>query len=76
MELKDQPLPKKNAELSGVRVAYTDLCEGEPILFVHGIPTSSYLWRNVIRELEADFRLTAPEEKLEMVARYIREFME
>jgi len=58
---KDHPLPKKFTYLSGVDVAYTDIGEGEPILFVHGIPTSSFLWRNVIRALEKDFRCIAPD---------------
>lgn len=42
-------------------MAFTDVGTGEPILFVHGIPTSSYLWRNVIRPLKADFRCIAPD---------------
>ncbi len=58
---KDQPLPKQQVVLSGVRVAYTDAGQGPPLLLVHGIPTSSYLWRNVIRALDSDFRLIAPD---------------
>ena len=58
---KDRPLPKKMIDLGGVRVACTDEGEGAPILLVHGIPTSSYLWRNVIRELRGEFRLVAPD---------------
>ena len=58
---KDQPLPKALIELGDVRVAYTDQGRGRPILLVHGIPTSSYLWRNVIRELDDEFRLIAPD---------------
>ncbi|MFW5925625.1 MAG: alpha/beta fold hydrolase [Myxococcota bacterium] len=57
----DRPLPKETASLGPVRVAYTDTGEGEPILFVHGIPTSSYLWRNVIRALGERFRSVAPD---------------
>jgi len=58
---KDEPLPKKTADLGGVKVAYTDMGEGRPIIFVHGIPTSSYLWRNVIRSLRDDYRCIAPD---------------
>jgi len=58
---KDIPLPKNKVELSGVKVAYTDVGEGEPIIFVHGIPTSGYLWRNVIRALDGKFRSIAPD---------------
>lgn len=57
----DRPLLKQIAPLSGVQVAYTDAGRGRPILFVHGIPTSSYLWRKVIRDLDDDFRLIAPD---------------
>jgi pimeloyl-ACP methyl ester carboxylesterase len=58
---RDQALPKRRARLGRVDVAYTDLGEGEPILMVHGIPTSSYLWRNVIRELRDGYRCIAPD---------------
>jgi len=58
---RDRPLHQCHAELSGVRVAYADEGAGEPILLVHGIPTSSYLWRNVIRALSDEYRLVAPD---------------
>ncbi len=58
---KDKPLPKNTVDLSGVKVAYTDQGQGPPILFVHGVPTSSYLWRNVIRGLGDGFRMIAPD---------------
>ncbi|GAH32525.1 unnamed protein product, partial [marine sediment metagenome] len=61
MIIDDQALPKKKIELSGVNVAYTDQGVGEPIIFVHGIPTSSYLWRNIIRAIDSDFRCIAPD---------------
>ncbi len=61
MKEKDQPLPKEKTDLSGVRMAYSDIGAGEPVMLVHGIPTSSYLWRNVIRNLENEFRLVAPD---------------
>jgi len=61
MLLNDQPIPKKRVDLSGVRVAYTDEGKGPAILLVHGVPTSGYLWRNVIRELQGEFRLIAPD---------------
>ena len=32
-----------------------------PVLFVHGIPTSSYLWRHVLRFLQNDFHCYAPD---------------
>src|SRR5260370_33177736 len=37
---------KKFLEIKGQRMAYIDEGEGAPIVFAHGNPTSSYLWRN------------------------------
>ena len=39
---------KKFAEIDGRRMAYIDEGEGAPIVFAHGNPTSSYLWRNIM----------------------------
>lgn len=50
---------KKFADVNGVRMAYIDEGEGRPILFQHGNPTSSYLWRNVMPHLEGLGRLIA-----------------
>jgi len=41
-------LPKKSVEVLGRRMAYVEQGEGRPIVFQHGNPTSSYLWRNII----------------------------
>ena len=43
------------------RIAYHERGEGAPVLFLHGNPTSSYLWRDVIPELEGYGRLIAPD---------------
>ncbi|MGD8833244.1 MAG: haloalkane dehalogenase [Pseudomonadales bacterium] len=40
--------PKKTIEVLGKRMAYVEMGEGEPIVFQHGNPTSSYLWRNIM----------------------------
>jgi len=50
---------KKYAEINGVQMAYIDEGEGDPIVFQHGNPTSSYLWRNVMPHLEGQGRLIA-----------------
>jgi haloalkane dehalogenase len=50
---------KKLAEINGRRMAYIDEGEGDPIVFQHGNPTSSYLWRNVMPHLEGLGRLIA-----------------
>lgn len=50
---------KKYMEIDGHRMAYIDEGEGQTIVFVHGNPTSSYLWRNVMRKCQGLGRLIA-----------------
>jgi haloalkane dehalogenase len=59
--MTEQPLAKKTIEVLGSRMAYHERGEGAPVLFLHGNPTSSYLWRDVIPELEGCGRLIAPD---------------
>jgi len=59
--MTEQPLSKKTVDVSGVRMAYHERGEGAPILLLHGNPTSSFLWRNVIPELEGRGRLIVPD---------------
>ena len=42
-------------------MAYVDTGRGEPVMFLHGNPTSSFLWRNVIPSV-GDVNLTRPPE--------------
>lgn len=42
------PFESKFVELNGQKIHYVEKGEGQPILFLHGNPTSSYLWRNII----------------------------
>ena len=42
------PLSKKFIEIDGKKMAYHQTGEGRPVVFLHGNPTSSYLWRNII----------------------------
>ncbi len=46
-------------DVDGSRMAYTDQGVGDAIVFAHGNPTSSYLWRNVMPHLEGLGRLVA-----------------
>ncbi len=56
------PHPKKYLSVNGQRMAYVDLGAGEPVyLFLHGNPTSSYLWRNVMPEVAGLGRCVAPD---------------
>lgn len=50
---------KKFTEVRGHRMAYIDEGEGDPIVFQHGNPTSSYLWRNVMPTCRGLGRLIA-----------------
>ena len=47
--------------VSGTEIAYVDVGFGDPIVFLHGNPTSSYLWRNVIPHLQNLGRCLAPD---------------
>ena len=42
---------KKFVEVNGKRMAYVEMGDGDPIIFQHGNPTSSYLWRNIMPAL-------------------------
>lgn len=53
--------PKKFKTVNGKKMAYVEVGEGDPIVFLHGVPTSSYLWRNVMPHLEGKGRLIAPD---------------
>ena len=46
------PFESNFVEVLGSRMHYIDEGEGDPILFIHGNPTSSYLWRNIIPYVE------------------------
>lgn len=59
--MSEAPLEKKFVDVRGRRMAYHERGEGPPVLFLHGNPTSSYLWRDVIPELEGRGRLIAPD---------------
>ena len=48
-------------EIKGSKVHYIDQGSGDPILFLHGNPTSSYLWRNIIPYLTSYGRCIAPD---------------
>jgi haloalkane dehalogenase len=84
---------KKSVEVSGAKLAYVDVgksAEGAPtVLFLHGNPTSSYLWRNIIPHASPQFRCVAPDlvgfgdsskpaidYRIEDHARYLQGFIE
>jgi haloalkane dehalogenase len=59
--MTEQPLAKNSVDVLGSRMAYHERGEGNPVLLLHGNPTSSYLWRDVIPELAGCGRLIAPD---------------
>ncbi|MFT5210437.1 MAG: haloalkane dehalogenase [Flavobacterium sp.] len=50
---------KKTIEVLGKKMAYVEMGEGKPIVFQHGNPTSSYLWRNIMPYLASMGRCIA-----------------
>ena len=52
---------KKRLEVLGSTMAYVETGEGDPIVFLHGNPTSSFLWRGVIPHLAPLGRCIAPD---------------
>ena len=59
IEISDQELEKKKIKVLGKNMSYIERGEGDPIIFQHGNPTSSYLWRNIIPYLENQGRCIA-----------------
>lgn len=52
---------KRVQSVMGKKIAYIEEGSGDPIVLLHGNPTSSYLWRNVIPQLEGLGRVIAPD---------------
>ena len=65
--MKDTSIPaedvhrRKRVEVLDSDMAYVDIGTGDPIVFLHGNPTSSYLWRNVIPHCTDVGRCLAPD---------------
>ncbi len=55
------PFESRYVDVHGSRMHYVEVGQGDPILFLHGNPTSSYLWRNIIPHLEGQGRCIAPD---------------
>jgi pimeloyl-ACP methyl ester carboxylesterase len=60
----------KGFDYDGQSVAYDVLGEGDPIVLVHGTPFSSYVWRNIVRELARDVSLGVQNAVLAALLRY------
>jgi haloalkane dehalogenase len=55
------PYPRQRVAVLDSTMAYVDVGRGDPVVFLHGNPTSSYLWRNVIPEVAPVARCLAPD---------------
>ena len=57
------PYPRLRADVGGVEMAYADTGgdSGDSVVFLHGNPTSSYLWRNIIPHVSPQARCLAPD---------------
>ena len=61
-EISDvMPYTKRRVDAGGLSMATVDEGDGHPIVFLHGNPTSSYLWRNVIPHVQHLGRCIAPD---------------
>lgn len=60
-EISTAPLTKRTARVAGKTMAYHEQGAGPPVVFLHGNPTSSYLWRNVIPHVSDRARCIAPD---------------
>ena len=55
------PFESKYLDVKGSKIHYIEEGKGDPILFLHGNPTSNYLWRNIIPHLASQGRCIAPD---------------
>src|SRR5437870_6852242 len=55
------PYERRRVPVLDTDMAYVDTGAGDPIVFLHGNPTSSYLWRNIIPHLAPHARCLAPD---------------
>ncbi len=55
------PFERRRIAVLDSEIAYVDTAEGDPVVFLHGNPTSSYLWRNVIPHVAERARCLAPD---------------
>ncbi len=55
------PYDKQSLDIDNVPMAYADIGTGHPIVFLHGNPTSSFLWRNIVPHLAPLGRCILPD---------------
>lgn len=55
------PHPRRRVRVAGTEISYVEVGSGDPIVFLHGNPTSSYLWRNILPHVSDLGRCLAPD---------------
>ena len=59
--MSDWAARKQHTDVLGLKMAHVEQGQGAPVLFLHGNPTSSFLWRDVMAAMEGSGRLLAPD---------------
>jgi haloalkane dehalogenase len=59
--MSEAPLPTSSVEVLGRKKAFHQSGQGNPIVLIHGNPTSSYLWRNVVPNLRQCGKVVVPD---------------
>ena len=54
-------LPRRRVKVLDTEISYVDAGSGEPVVFLHGNPTWSYQWRNIVPYLSVNRRCLAPD---------------
>ena len=57
----DRTVAERSTRVHGLRMAHREVGAGDPIVFLHGNPTSSYLWRDVLHRVGGHGRCLAPD---------------
>jgi haloalkane dehalogenase len=60
-DLAHDPHPRRDVRVLDSAMSYVDTGTGKPVVFLHGNPTSSYLWRNIIPFVSGAARCLAPD---------------
>ena len=61
IDLTHDPHPRRSVRVLDSAMSYVDTGIGKPVVFLHGNPTSSYLWRNIIPFVSGSARCLAPD---------------
>ena len=75
-------IKKKSLIVNNKRMTYVEEGIGKPLVFLHGNPPSSYIWRNIIAKLSKKYKCLAPDligigdsDKLENVSKHSYSFL-